>query len=191
MLDESRINNMKILYVFGDPIAQKRLGILSGYLWVPREFHQGLVNDFDFTTWTGKATYVFRHFANLRVPGGNLNHLVSGIRNSYILLWTKNFDNYLAQPRVVKKLFVPKFYHDRASTNFLKYLRFVKRHEPDLDKKLSEKGVFGRAQYEYQKPVRENSNIILSHDSRPKSIFFPSKMEQNVRVFSRRFLPRL
>ena len=29
-------------------------------------------------------------------------------------------------------------------------MRFVKRHEPDLDKKLSEHGVFGRAQYEYQ-----------------------------------------
>ena len=48
---------------------------------------------------------------------------------------------------------MPKFYHDRASTNILKYLRFVKRHETDLDKKLSEKGVFGRAQCEYQKLV--------------------------------------
>ena len=77
---------MKMSYVFGEPIAQKRLGILSGYLWAPREFHRGLVNDFDFTRWTGKKTYVLRHFANLRLAGANLNHLVSGIRNSYILL---------------------------------------------------------------------------------------------------------
>ena len=125
---------------------------------MPREFHRRLFNDFDFTAWTGKKTYVFQHFENLRLASANMSHLVSGIRNYYILLCTKNFDNYLAQPRVVKKLFVPKFCHDRASTNFLKYLKFVKRHEPDLDKKLSE-GVFGRAQYEYQKPV---GGIVVS-----------------------------
>ena len=96
----------------------------------------------------------------------------------------------MAQPRVVKKLFVTKFYHDRASTNFLKYLRFVKRHEPDLDKKLSEHVVFGRAQYEYQKPVGgiAASSYPMTANQNP---FFPSKMEQNVRVFSRRFLLRL
>ena len=125
VVDESKMNNMKMSYVFGEPIAQKRLGILSGYLWVPREFHQELFNDFDFTAWTGEKTYVFRNFENLCLASANVGHLVSGIRNSYILLCTKNFDNYLAQPRVVKKLFVPKFYHDRASTNFLKYLRFA------------------------------------------------------------------
>ena len=186
VVDESRMNNMKMSYVFGEPIAQKRLGILSGYLWVPREFHRGLFNDFDFTAWTGKRTYVFRHFENLRLASANVGHLVSGIRNSYILLCTKNFDNYLAQPRVVKKLFVPKFYHDRASTNFLKYLRFVKRHEPDLDKKLSEHGVFGRAQYEYQKPVggiaassypmTANQNPFFSLKDGAKRTAFQSKV---------------
>ena len=58
-MDESRMNNMKMSYVFGEPIVQKRLGILSGYLWVPREFHRGLFNDFDFTAWTRKKNYVF------------------------------------------------------------------------------------------------------------------------------------
>ena len=99
MVDESRVTNMKMSYVFGEPIAQQRLGILSGYLWVPREFHRGLFNDFDFIAWTGKRTYVFRHFENLRLASTNVGNLVSGIRNSYILLCTKNFDNYLAQPR--------------------------------------------------------------------------------------------
>ena len=59
VVDESRINNMKMSYVFGEPIAQKRLGILSGYLRVPREFHRGLVNDFDLTMWTGKKLTFF------------------------------------------------------------------------------------------------------------------------------------
>ena len=59
VVDESRMSNMKMSNVFGELIAQKRLGILSGYLWVPREFHRVLFNDFDFTAWTGKKTYIF------------------------------------------------------------------------------------------------------------------------------------
>ena len=65
-------------------------------------------------------------------------------------------------------------------------MRFVKRHEPDLDKKLSKHGVFGRAQYEYRKPVggiaasfypmTANQNPFFSLKDGAKRTAFQSKV---------------
>ena len=61
----------------------------------------------------------------------------------------------------INKIFVPKFYHDRASRNFLKHLKFVKRHEADLSNKFGEPSTFGRVFYEYHK---NNTSSRANHN---------------------------
>ena len=63
------------------------------------------------------------------------------------------------------KIFVPKFYHDRASRNILKHLKFVKKHEANLSNKFGEPSTFGRVFYEYHKNnINSRANQILNAD---------------------------
>ena len=65
----------------------------------------------------------------------------------------------------INKIFVPKFYHDRASRNFLKHLKFVKKHEADLNYNFTKPSTFGRVLYEYHKNnTNSRANHILNAD---------------------------
>ena len=74
----------------------------------------------------------------------------------------------------IKKIFVPKFYNNRASINFFKNFVFVKRHVPKLLNYLSEQWTFGRVLYEYVKKNQFSSrNFTLNADD--NEFLFPDK----------------
>ena len=62
----------------------------------------------------------------------------------------------------VHRLFVPKFYHDRKDTNFLKNLKYVGEKAKIDEKDFSEITEFGRKLYEYNSDLNHTSNIGLS-----------------------------
>ena len=64
----------------------------------------------------------------------------------------------------VGHIFVPKFYHDKRGTNFLKFLSYV--GEYGLDNSLCEFSQIGRKLYKYKKtPAASLTRSIQSTDS--------------------------
>ena len=62
----------------------------------------------------------------------------------------------------IERLFVPKFYHDRNTVNFLKELQFVDEFDTTDKIRLSEiPAVFGRKLYEYRTKTRGTSNKFI------------------------------
>ena len=62
----------------------------------------------------------------------------------------------------VHRLFVPKFYHDRKDTNFLKNLKYVGEKAKIDEKDFSEITEFGRKLYEYNSDPNHTPNIGIS-----------------------------
>ena len=72
------------------------------------------------------------------------------------------------------KIFALKFYHDRASRNFLKPLKFVKKHEANLRNRFGKPSTFDRVLYIYHKKnINSRANHILN--AYENEFFFPYK----------------
>ena len=109
---------------------QKRLSLIDGYLWNPRNF--GTQDTFDFNTLTRdqRKDFMYRFFGalhiNIDAQTNQKRFLASPYDRNFVNIWLKNKDDYVLRKANINKIFVPKFYHDRASRNFLKHLKFVK-----------------------------------------------------------------
>ena len=74
----------------------------------------------------------------------------------------------------MNKIFGLKFYHDRASRNFLKPLKFVKKHEANLRNRFGKPSTFDRVLYVYHKKnINSRANHILN--AYENEFFFPYK----------------
>ena len=66
-------------------------------------------------------------------------------------------------PRIIQRLFVPKFFHDRNKTNFLKELRFIGVYDKIDRVGFSEfPDIFGRKLYEYRKKTTNPNTVTIS-----------------------------
>ena len=182
-IDETRFFNMKVDFNYGvDTNPQlKRIGFLSGYLWNPRNFGTQSIYDFNTLTNTQKKAFFYNFFrsshATIDSSPHNGRFLMSSYDRDWVNIWIKNADTYVLRNKNIKKVFVPKFCHDRENRNFLKHLVFVKRHEAKVDY-LTEQTTFVRVLYEYQKtnPLSQ-SNYILNADN--NELPFQQKWHRN------------
>ena len=111
---------------------------------------------------------------NIDAQKGQKRFLASAFDRNFVNIFLRNKDEYVLREANINKIFVPKFYHDRASRNFLKHLKFVKRHEADLSNKFGEPSTFGTVFYEYHKNnINSRANHILNADD--NEFFFPYK----------------
>ena len=80
----------------------------------------------------------------------------------------------------IHRLFVPKFFHDRRNTNFLKKLRYIREHKPK-NKILTEPVNFGRRHFEYGN-YRYNPNEAGGEPLHPLDnlFYFPKKWYKNI-----------
>ena len=132
VIDESRFFNMMNNFTYGVKrnLWQKRLSLIDGYLWNPRNF--GTQDTFDFNTLTRdqRKDFMYRFFGashiNIDAQTNQKRFLASPYDRNFVNIWLKNKDEYVLREANINKIFVPKFYHDRASRNFLKHLKFVK-----------------------------------------------------------------
>ena len=135
VVDESRFFNMRADFNNGDlaPVS-KRISFMGGYLWNPRDF--GTQDIFDFSTLTNaqKKSFLYRFFREsshsaIDNKGAYFGqYLISSHDRPFVNIWIKNANNYILRYSGIKKNFVPKFYHNRASINFFKNFVFIKRH---------------------------------------------------------------
>ena len=78
---------------------------------------------------------------------------------------------FIAYPHRTQRIFVPKYYHDRRRTNFLKDLRFA-GEKPELDEiYFQENQILRRKLYEY---VQSNNNTFNLTDEN-LDFYFPDK----------------
>ena len=166
VVDDSRFFNMRADFNYGDsaPVS-KRISFTGGYLWNPRDL--GTQDIFDFSTLTNaqKKSFLYRFFRASHSAIDNKGayfgqYLISSHDSPFVNIWIKNADNYILRSSGIKKIFVPKFYHNRASINFLKNFVFIKRPVPKLLNYLSEQWIFCRALYEYVKKIRFRFKIL-------------------------------
>ena len=105
--------------------------------------------------------------------------LASPYNRNFVNVWLKNKDDYVLRKANINKIFVPKFYDDRASRNFLKHLKFVKKQEADLNYNFIEPSTFGRVLYKYHKNnTNSRANHILNADD--NEFFFPYKWHRTL-----------
>ena len=148
---------------------QKRLSLISRYLWNLRNF--GSKDTFDFNTLTRdqRKDFMYRFFGTLHInidaQRNRKIFLASSYDRNFLNIFLKNKDEYELREANINKFFVPKFYHDRASRNFLKHLKFVKKHEVDLSYNFTKPSTFGRVLYKYHKNnTNSRPNHILNTD---------------------------
>ena len=85
------------------------------------------------------------------------------LKDSNILI--KKFNNR------IQKLFVPRFYHDRRQTNFLKDMKFVGEYPKINESSFCKFKSLGRRLYEY----RVTNHSIQEFTPQQIDIFFPNK----------------
>ena len=109
-------------------IDSSRLSFLIGYLYEEEKVKKllkitGLKHDFTSMTSEEKTEFLYdlaRKNHALQADHGNLDDIYSGISRSLtVLIHALSFTIFRFS---FERLFVPKFYHDRKNTNFLKNL---------------------------------------------------------------------
>ena len=74
---------------------------------------------------------MYRFFGASHINIGTQKHqirfLASPYDRNFVNIWLENKDDYVLREANINKIFAPKLYHDRASRNFLKHLKFVKK----------------------------------------------------------------
>ena len=114
-------------------IDSSRLFFLIGYLYEEEKVKRllkitGLKHDFTSMTPEEKTKFLYdlaRENHASQADHGNLDDFYSGISRSFtVLIHALSFTIFRFSNRI-QRLFVPKFYHDRRDTNFLKGLIYI------------------------------------------------------------------
>ena len=117
--------------MYGDrPIQlQKRISLSERYLWNPRNFNKSQ-DIYNFTTITQqqKKDFLYKYiYATHRVRSMNSEGFFMSMKDHIkVAIFMKNANEYVLRNPRISKVFVRKFYHDRASKNFLKHLQLQK-----------------------------------------------------------------
>ena len=178
-LHESRIWNMKMTWKNNESALDKsRLSFLVGYLYDEKMLKSliGITTpSFDFTSLTPEITTSVLQRVTLKTHSGrpanesntdifyltkkNLSFTVLVLINIIILRVTER----------IQRLLLPKFYHDRKDTNFLKGLKYF-GEKPEIDEKyFYEAPLLGRKLYEYRVDPNDNKRASFN----PKELDWP------------------
>ena len=117
---------------------------------------------------------------------GNLDEFYSGISNSFVILIHAFPHTALRFTDRIQRLFVPKFYHDRKDTNFLKGLIYIGEKKETDERYFFEGPLLGRKLYEYQ--INRNNKRPLNIHPRDLDWPFPEKFYQSIGFTVHRFL---
>ena len=159
-------------------IDSSRLFFLIGYLYEEEKVKRllkitGLKHDFTSMTPEEKTKFLYdlaRENHASQADHGNLDDCYSGISRSFtVLIHALSFTIFRFSDRI-QRLFIPKFYHDRKNTNFLKNLIYFGEKQEIDEKYFYENGTsLGRKLYEY----RINRNKIRPLNIHPRDLDWP------------------
>ena len=107
---------------------------------------------------------------------GNLDEFYSGISNSFVVLMHALPHTVLRFTDRIQGLLVPKFYHDRKDTNFLKGLIYIGEKKEIDEKYFFEGPLIGRKLYEYR--INRNNKRPLNIPPRDLAIFLEKHLRQ-------------
>ena len=185
LVDEQKIFNLHFSVKSDLSDANKKfLSILIAYLWNPIKI-TGDVFDFTSLTKKKKKKFISKVFSSIhygkKPNSDNFNFFASFYYNNFAVLFLKSISKYIFHKSRINRLFVRRFYHDRRrDKNFLKHLRFIRKHEP-RKAFLNEPIGFGRAKYEYQDDINiPNSNATESLNADDNEFPFPEKFYKNI-----------
>ena len=137
---------------------------------------------FDFTTLSAevKTSYLYRltKFVHYGKPNTKSNdYFYSKHSLSFTVIMHVLNTSVLRFTDRVKKLFIPKFHHDRKDTNFLKNLNYVGEKKETDEINFSEVRLLGRKLYEYS--LGKNLRVQNFH---PRELYrpFPDKWYQSI-----------
>ena len=155
-IDESKIWNMLPTWKENrSHLDKSRLSFLIGYLFDEQKVinYFRIRDSFDFKRLSILRKNIF--IGNLTngqferpLPRGTDNFYSIGNKNFTVLHKESNAIIKRFTGRI-QRLFVPRFYHDRKDTNFLKDFRFVGKKNNINEKGFSDTPKFGRKLYEY------------------------------------------
>ena len=165
-MDESRVWNMnKTWKKYSSALDKSRISISEGYL-----FHENRTkskfningDSFDFTKLskrkkTVKIVNYLKKFHDSKLNGKGYSYFFSFYPFSYATVIFVRNNIFIVYPDRTQRIFVPKYYHNRRRTNFLKNLKFV-GEKPEINENyFSENEILSRKLYEY---VQSNNNTF-------------------------------
>ena len=184
-LDESRIWNMESSWKLNES-GNKRISYLIGYLENETLLKSmiGITgSSYDFTSMSAevKCGYLRRltrhiHYGKPNIK--NSDYFYSGLAPSYAVLLHVLDPTIIRFTDRLKKLFVPKFYHDRKDTNFLKGLLYVREKKEIDERNFFEGLLLGRKLYEYR--INGSDNGPVSFNTKDLDWPFPEIYYQSI-----------
>ena len=109
---------------------------------------------------------------------GNSDEFYSGISKSFVVLIHALSHAILRFTDRIQRLFIPKFYHSRKDTNFLKVLIYVGGKKEIDEKYFFEGPLLVRKLYEYQ--INRNNKRPLNIHPRDLDWLFPETFCQSI-----------
>ena len=184
-LDSIRVWNMSNAWPANNAV-RFRYFYLMGYLEDTRVMESmlgitGLSYDFSSMSISEKNGYLRRYarYTHRSRPDDSLYDLFySAYNKSYTVLPHLLETVAVRYTSRIHRLFVPKFYHDRNESNFLKGLKYVGEKDTIDEKYFSVIKEFGRKLYEYNKDPKNTSNIAIQTKSLDWA--FPEKYYKSI-----------
>ena len=179
IVDEQRILNLYRRFNFEQPFNVRKdlISLLDGYLFYPKQFDT-TQTVYDFTRLSHHERKTFLHnwiTAKHKTQSYSSSFLFSSRDTTATSIHIKSSTHYEFRGVYTGKIFVPKFYQDRANQNFLQFMRLVKKH-PAKRNYLTENGTYRRVLYEY---VPKSSRHAYSFAQRNLEFPFPDKWYPN------------
>ena len=115
------------------------------------------------TTSIQEKKYHIRELSRYVHKKGRIDSLYALLADNWTILHAVLSSQIIFYQSRVRDLFVPKFYHDRASTNFLKYLTYLGEIKPENSNSEFKHPGIGRKYYSYKK-TDFSTHTFLSKD---------------------------
>ena len=165
-------------------LDKSRISFSEGYLFfesrIKNEFNIN-ADSFDFTKVskrekTGKIINYLKKHHDPKLNDRGYSYFFSFYPFSYAMVIFVRNNIFIVYPHQTQRIFVPKYYHDRRRTNFLKNLRFV-GEKPELDERyFQENQILGRKLYEYV----QSNNSMFNLTGENLDFYFPDKWYNSI-----------
>ena len=168
-------------------IDSSRLSFLIGYLYEEEKVKRllkitGLKHDFTSMTPEEKTKFLddLTRESHASTPNsGNSDEFYCGISKSFVVIKHALSHTVLRFTNRIQRLFVPKFYHDRRDTNFLKGLIYIgEKQEIDGKYFYENETSLIRKLYEYR--INRNKKRPLNIHPRDLDQPFPEKLYETI-----------
>ena len=165
-MDKSRVWNMnKTWKKDSSALDKSRISFSEGHLFFENRIKGGFnINgdSFDFTKLsklekTVKIVSYLKKFHDSKLNVRGYSYFLSFYPFSYATFIFVRNNIFIVYPDRTQIIFVPKYYHNRRRTNFLKNLKFVGEKPQINENYFRENEILGRKLYEY---VQSNNNTF-------------------------------